>query len=171
MIKYQLVCSEGHEFEAWFRSSDDYDVQAERGVLECPHCGDGNIKKAIMAPAVKTGRARDRARDKEIAHRLRTVQAQVAEAAGRARDYVEKNFTYVGDKFPEEARRIHYGETEQASIYGKATAKEAQDLVEEGVGIAPLPEKPEEASKEPPLGAESTGPALPAAPVDKKKLN
>lgn len=133
MIKYLLRCDAAHEFEGWFRGSADFDEQAGRGLLECPACGSADVRKAIMAPAVagtkKSGRQ----------ERLAEIRAAMAEAAGRARDYVEKNFDYVGERFPEEARKIHYGEVEQRGIYGEASGKDVRELVEEGVSIAPLP--------------------------------
>ena len=133
MIKYQLRCKKDHEFEGWFRSSADYDAQAEDGLLECPVCGSSEIEKAIMSPAIARG-------GENAAARVAQVHKSMAEAAKRARDYVEKNFDYVGEKFPEEARKIHYGETKPRGIYGEATGKEVKDLVEEGVEVAPLPE-------------------------------
>ncbi len=133
MIKYQLLCDSEHEFEGWFRDSADFDAQSGDGLLECPICGSGEVRKAVMAPAVaKRGSVSPSARKSAF---LR----EMAEAAGRARQYVEKNFDYVGDKFPEEARKIHYGETDPRGIYGEATGREVKDLVEEGVSVAPLP--------------------------------
>ena len=136
MIKYRLRCDAGHEFEGWFRSSADYDVQAKAALLECPTCGSSDVRKAIMAPAISTKKGGSLA---EKDRRLREIQATMNEAAGKARDYVEKNFDYVGGTFPEEARRIHYGEKEARPIYGEATGKQAKELVDEGVAIAPLP--------------------------------
>ncbi len=138
MIKYQLKCESGCSFEGWFRSSDDFDSQAAKGALECPFCASTNIGRAIMAPAVVAG---GRPRREE---RLGVMRETMAEAARRARDYVEKNFDYVGDRFPEEARKIHYGETKERSIYGEATGKEVKELVDEGVSVAPLPGRPDE---------------------------
>jgi len=133
MIKYNLLCDADHEFEGWFRSSADYQVQSGDGLLECPACGSDAVRKAIMAPAI----ARPSAAKRE--QRLAQVKDSMAEAVTRARDYVEKNFDYVGDKFPEEARSIHYGEKDARGIYGEATGKEVKELVKEGVDIAPLP--------------------------------
>lgn len=133
MIKYQLKCGSGCSFEGWFRSSEDFDGQSARGALECPFCASTEIARAIMAPAVVTGGGPRRD------ERLAVMRQSMAEAARRARDYVEKNFDYVGDKFPEEARKIHYGETKERSIYGEATGREVKELVEEGVTVAPAP--------------------------------
>ncbi|MEK7265326.1 MAG: DUF1178 family protein [Pseudomonadota bacterium] len=151
MIKYQLKCASGCSFEGWFRSSEEFDSQAAKGALECPFCASVAIERAIMAPAVVTGGG---PRSKE---RLDVMRQSMAEAARRARDYVEKNFDYVGEKFPEEARKIHYGETKERSIYGEATGKEVKELVDEGVSVAPMP-----------------APAIPSAAaggITKKKLN
>ncbi len=133
MIKYQLKCGSGCSFEGWFRSSDEFDRQSAAGALECPFCASVEISRAIMAPAIVTGVVSKRD------ERLAFMRETMAEAARRARDYVEKNFDYVGDRFPEEARKIHYGETKERSIYGEATGEEVKELVEEGVSIAPLP--------------------------------
>jgi len=138
MIKYRLTCGAGCSFEGWFRSSDDFDAQSREGRLECPYCSSTKIERAIMAPAVVRGGALEEKR----ASRLAEIREAMAEAARRARDYVEKNFDYVGDRFPEEARRIHYGETAKRDIYGEATGSEVKELVEEGVAIAPLPAVP-----------------------------
>ncbi len=132
MIKYRLMCEADHEFEGWFRDSADYDAQAGDGMIDCPSCGSDEIRKAVMAPAV----ARREGSRKE---RLAAVQQDMARAVLRAREYVEKNFDYVGDKFPEEARKIHYGESQERGIYGEASGKQVKELMDEGVDIAPLP--------------------------------
>lgn len=137
MIKYALKCEDGHAFEGWFSNSADYDAQAEAGQLECPVCGTSHVTKALMAPAVATSRKTE-ARKESMA-RDAAVSA-LNEAARRAKDYVEKNFDHVGKSFPEEARKIHYGEAEERPIYGEATPKEAKELKDEGVEIAPVPQ-------------------------------
>jgi hypothetical protein len=131
MIKYQLRCDGDHEFEGWFRNSGEFDVQSRDGLVFCPVCGTDAVAKAIMSPAVASSEAR--------AARLEKTRRSIARAAARARDYVEKNFDYVGERFPEEARKIHYGEIPSRGIYGEASGKEVKDLIEEGVEIAPLP--------------------------------
>ncbi len=156
MIKYQLHCDAGHEFEGWFRNSADFDAQAEGILLECPACASRAIEKAIMAPAIRASAA-------SRGGRLGEVRGAIAEAARRARDYVEKNFEYVGPRFPEEARRIHYGEKESGGIYGEATGKEVRELIDEGISVAPLPGP-----------AKTEAPAAPPTPArtpSKKSLN
>ena len=133
MIKYQLLCDADHEFEGWFRDSSDYDVQSKDGLIECPACGSETVRKAVMAPSISR-RSRG-SRDTRLAE----VRRDMSKAVERARDYVEKNFDYVGDKFPEEARKIHYGEEKERSIFGEATGKEVREMIDEGVQIAPLP--------------------------------
>ena len=154
MIKYRLLCDAGHEFEGWFRDCADYDHQSGKGLIDCPRCGSDDIRKAVMAPAV----ARSDAGRKD---RLAALQHDMARAAMRARDYVQKNFDYVGEKFPEEARKIHYGEAKERAIYGEATGKDVKALIDEGVEIAPLPgvQKKDDAA------------AAPVTPSAAKKLN
>lgn len=131
MIKYQLICDSNHEFEGWFRDSADFDAQSEDSFIECPACGSDAVRKAVMAPAIRRKGSRDA--------RLAAIKHEIVNAAARARDYVEKNYDYVGERFPEEARKIHYGETKERGIYGEASGSEVKALVEEGVSIAPLP--------------------------------
>lgn len=166
MIKYSLICGREHEFEGWFRDSDDFTVQSDKGLLECPLCGAPDVRKAVMAPAVAKRRSTPGSAKKAA------FLKEMAAAAGRARDYVEANFDYVGDKFPDEARKIHYGETETRGIYGEATGREVKDLVEEGVSVAPLPDakktgEPKDALK--PASPSDAKAADTAAPG--KKLN
>ena len=135
MIKYNLICRHDHEFEAWFSSSSDYDAQRKRRLVQCPHCGTAKVEKAIMAPNVSTSRKKDATASKRI-----EAMAMMNKAAQTIRKEIEEKCDYVGDKFADEARAIHYGEKEERAIYGQASAKEAKDLHEEGVDIAPLPE-------------------------------
>jgi len=133
MIRYALVCKNGHEFEGWFPGIDACDKQLDKGLVACPDCGSVKVKKALMAPSVASKKG-DGAPNK----------AAMAFAAERAklealRRHVEQNFENVGERFPEEARRIHYGETEKRDIFGEASLAEAKELVEEGVEVAPLP--------------------------------
>ena len=139
MIAYSLVCKDGHEFEGWFSNSEAYATQAKAGDLVCPVCGDGGVTKAIMAPAVKTSITKAKGRD---AVATPDEQQKLRKFVAGFRKYVEENADYVGPKFSEEARKIHYGETEARHIYGESTVREAQELIEEGIEIAPMPPDP-----------------------------
>lgn len=141
MIVYRLICSSGHEFEGWFKNSATFDEQAVKHALDCPVCGDSDVKKAIMAPAI--GKSADPApvppaqNSQPDHHKIRQFMAGY-------RKFIEANAEYVGTKFPEEARKIHYGETEERHIYGESSLREARELVEEGIEIAPVPPDPED---------------------------
>jgi hypothetical protein len=130
MIRYQLRCAGDHEFEGWFRSSADYDGQAAKGLLECPVCGSGEVDKAIMAPAVATAEAKE---DRAVR------MTKMRQFFTQMRKHVETNAEYVGDKFPDEARAIHYGDSEERQIYGEATLGDAKELIDEGIPVMPLP--------------------------------
>jgi hypothetical protein len=158
MIVFDLECREGgHTFEGWFGSSDDFARQQERGLVTCPHCGSGEVGKAVMAPRVarkgnqlpepvKPGKARPMSPEPQpvssqpvssapippeavaLMHKLATMQAEAL-----------KSSRFVGDTFAEDARAMHYGERETETIHGQATLAEAKELIEEGIAIAPLP--------------------------------
>ena len=130
MIVYNLRCGSGHEFEGWFKDSVAYDAQAADGKLMCPMCSSRKIEKAIMAPAVAGTKMSVSAKDE---------MKKMRQFVSGMRKYVKENAEYVGPKFPEEARKIHYGEIEERHIYGEATLKEAKELIEEGVDVVPLP--------------------------------
>jgi hypothetical protein len=143
VIAYNLICADGHEFEGWFKDSAAYDAQAKKGVLACPFCGDADVKKAIMAPAVKTSVTKAKGRQEVIAPDANKPDPQkLRQFMAGYRKFVEENAEYVGPKFPEEARKIHYGETEERHIYGESTLGEARELIEEGIQIAPVPPDP-----------------------------
>ncbi len=133
MIRYALACADGHEFEAWFRDSADFDEQAQRSLVECPSCGAKDVKKQIMAPAVSTSRKRE-AREAQ-AEQQRTM----AMASAAVRRHIKENFDDVGSRFPSEARAIHDGLAPDRAIYGQASAEEAEALREDGVEVCPLP--------------------------------
>jgi hypothetical protein len=139
VIRFSLCCEKGHDFEAWFRNNDDFDAQQRRGLVECPACGSHKVEKALMAPAVSTGRAKEKVALAMNAEQ-RKMMAQLKELAKKVRE----NADYVGDKFAEEARKIHFGEVEARGIYGEATTEEARSLIEEGVEFMPLPDLPED---------------------------
>lgn len=142
MIAYSLVCKDGHEFEGWFSNSEAYAAQAKAGDLVCPVCGDDSVSKGIMAPAVKTSVTKAKGHATPSASETAAEQQKLRQFVAGFRKYVEENADYVGPKFPEEARKIHYGETEVRHIYGESTVREAQELIEEGIEIAPLPPDP-----------------------------
>ena len=142
MIVYQLRCSNGHEFEAWFRNSDTYEDQVKKGDVACPDCGDVHVCKALMAPNIAPSRSRSPASkvdNDKAEQRAHEVAEKILEAVGKVRTHVEKNFDNVGDQFAEEAKRIFYGEAEERGIYGSATEKEAGELDEEGIEFYRLP--------------------------------
>ena len=143
MIAYNLVCKDGHEFEGWFANSRAYEAQEKAGDLVCPICGDAHVTKAIMAPAVKTSVTKAKGRS-EPAPQAPAHHQQVRQFMAGFRKYVEENADYVGRGFPEEARKIHYGETGSRHIYGESTLQEARELIEEGIEIAPLPTDPDD---------------------------
>ena len=136
MILYQLACHGGHEFEAWFRDSASYDKQCTSGDVVCPFCGDRDVVKALTAPYIST-----KGSSKPAEKRARELAMQILNAADKTRKHVEENFENVGDKFAEEARRIHYGESDERDVYGEATLDEAVDLTEEGIKTFRLPPK------------------------------
>ena len=140
MIVYQLHCGKGHDFEGWFASSSAFDEQSEAGKLVCPLCNTRKVSKAIMAPALSgaVGQQKSTPAPQEL-RKMRQFMMGL-------RKYVEANAENVGPEFPEEARKIHYGETEERPIYGEATVTEVKELIEEGVDVAPLPPDLDEAA-------------------------
>lgn len=151
MIVFDLICEHGHPFEGWFSSSNDYADQQERGLLDCPHCGSLVITKAPMAPAVSAkGNTRSEpvapvpaaAGDEAhpVANQPMPEEVQKAlKALAKAQEKALKDSTWVGDKFAEASRAMHYGETVEKPIHGKASVEEAESLSEEGINVAPLP--------------------------------
>ena len=147
MIRYALHCDHGHEFESWFPSSSAYDKQAKRGLLSCPQCGSGKIDKAIMAPRL-SGTNRETPAEapppKNPVAMLSPQEREIRTKLKELRDHLTKNAENVGQKFPEEARKMHYGEIEHRSIYGEASPEEAKGLAEEGIEFHPLPILPDD---------------------------
>jgi hypothetical protein len=131
MIAYQLQCRNGHSFEGWFKDSAAFEGQAAGGKLTCPSCNSRKVEKAVMAPAI-AGKARE--------------QAQARAALRAMRKAVLENAEHVGGAFPEEARKIHYGETEERPIYGEASADDVEALLDEGVEVLPIPPDPDTAN-------------------------
>jgi len=133
MIVFDLKCADqGHVFEAWFGSSDDYGSQKARGLVSCPICGAGDVDKAPMAPRV--GAKGNSQADVSPA----TVKKMLAELATAQKQLLDKSEN-VGDRFPDEARAIHLGETEARAIHGRATRADAKALADEGIPVSPLP--------------------------------
>jgi hypothetical protein len=159
MIRYSLNCEHGHDFESWFASSDAYDKQVKRKLVTCPVCGSPKVEKAIMAPRLaRTDRGRPALPEPVPASVPAPVppepKAPVAMISPQERDFRQKlkalrdhliqNAEHVGPRFPEEARKMHYGEIEHRSIYGEASPDEAKALHEEGIEFHPLPTLPED---------------------------
>jgi len=139
MIRYSLSCDKEHDFDGWFRSGEDYETQRKRGLVTCPHCGSHRVEKRLMAPNVSTGRAKEKVA-MAMGDRRREMMAQLQALAAKLRE----NADYVGDRFAQEARRIHFGETEERGIYGEASIEEVRDLLDDGIGVMPLPPLPED---------------------------
>jgi len=157
MIRYTLNCDHGHTFESWFANSSAYDKQAKRSLIACPVCSSSKVEKAIMAPRL----GRSDAIEEPIAPpaaapapatptpaapvaMMSPVERELRSKLKELRDHLTKNAEDVGRKFPETARKMHYGEIEHRSIYGEASPQEAKELHEEGVEFHPLPVLPEE---------------------------
>lgn len=149
MILFELKCTSDHRFEVWFRDGAAYEAQAAAGSIACPLCGDARVTKAPMAPRIAKGR-KDPAETKVVApaaapaavetdSKALALQAEVLRQLGELRRTVEENCDYVGDCFAEEARRIHYGETDARGIYGEVSPDEVTELKDEGVAIHRIP--------------------------------
>jgi hypothetical protein len=145
MIHYDLICADGHAFDGWFSNSNAYDEQARQGLVICPVCGSGEVGKQLMTPGLpmKSNRKND-ARQPVFAGPADPRQKMLLKMMRELRKNVEENSEYVGDKFAEEARKIHYEESEKRGIYGEATAEDAHSLIEEGIEVHPLPKLPED---------------------------
>jgi len=151
MIKFSLTCNKKHIFEVWFRSSDDFEKQKEMGYLECPNCGDINITKALMAPAVRSSKKKkSNALDLKKNQNLDSFetgettsvvsgQDQIKSTLRMIRSYVEKNCENVGNNFAKEARLINEGASKPRGIYGKASKQEAEELIDEGIDLTAIP--------------------------------
>jgi hypothetical protein len=154
MIRYSLSCEARHGFESWFRSSEDYDRQRKRGLVTCPACGSSEIEKQIMKPSVaRTDKGKTRSSQPVPAPTgaeaapvtmMSPQEEFLRSKLKELREHVTKNADYVGDKFPEVARQMHYEEVERRSIYGEAKPDEVKDLIDEGVEVHPLPVLPED---------------------------
>ena len=160
MIHYNLRCARGHAFESWFQSSSAYEIQEKRQLVSCPVCGSSEVERAIMAPQIVSKKGRkDAASDSEpvatpvpatdVAAPAPTPLLMAQEQELRAklrelRDHIVKNADNVGERFPAEARKMHYGDIEHRPIFGEASADEARSLIDEGVEVMPLPVLPDD---------------------------
>ena len=148
MIRYALVCQQAHDFESWFPSSEAFEDQRSRNLVTCPVCGSALIEKQIMAPSVLDKKA---PYSEQTAHTTTAQKLTVLDEKEQnlrhflhsLHEHVQKHSEHVGERFPEEARKMHYGESEQRSIHGQANAEEARSLLEEGIEFFPLPSLPE----------------------------
>jgi hypothetical protein len=159
MIRYSLHCDRGHTFESWFQSSSAYESQEKRKLVNCPVCGSAKVERAIMAPRIVSKKGRDNqsndvpvpapAQPAEVTAPASTPLLMAQERELRAklkelRDHIVKNADNVGERFPNEARKMHYGDIEHRPIYGEASPEEARSLIDEGVEVSPLPVLPDD---------------------------
>jgi hypothetical protein len=155
MILYRLRCSKGHEFEGWFKDSKTYERQEKKSLIGCAVCGDGKVERALMAPRLGKGGKKVEVEmaaadapapaptpspdQQQMAALARHMPKELREALLKVRAEVEKNCEPVGDKFAEEARKIHYGESDKRGIYGETSEEEAEALADEGIEFGRLP--------------------------------
>ena len=154
MIRYSLRCERGHAFESWFQSSSAYEAQEKRKLVNCPVCGSPKVERAIMSPQIVSKKGRESAvpapaaaTDVTTPTSTPLLMAQERELRAKLkelRDHIVKNADNVGERFPNEARKMHYGDIEHRPIYGEASPDEARSLIEEGVEVSPLPVLPED---------------------------
>lgn len=153
MIRYSLQCSEGHEFDGWFRSGADFEAQAERGFVACPACGSVKVARGLMTPAVRTSRKAAAEPAPAPAAPPSNAPAPVLVDPRRAalvaamkelKAKITSEADYVGEAFADEARKMHYGETETRGIWGEASGEDVRALIDEGIEVHPLPVLPDE---------------------------
>ena len=156
MIHYNLRCERGHAFESWFQSSAAYESQEKRKLVNCPVCGSAKVERAIMAPRIVSKKRRDKAEPVAAAPvepaptastptpLLMAQERELRAKLKELRDHIVKNADNVGERFPNEARKMHYGDIEHRPIYGEASPDEARALIEEGVEVSPLPVLPDD---------------------------
>jgi hypothetical protein len=161
MIRYALNCDNKHAFEVWFKNSADYDKQRKRGLVSCPACGSTKVEKALMAPSLgRGGKKGENASPPEVVEpqpeapvatepkspvaMMSPQEREFRSKLKELRDHLTKNAENVGGKFPEQARKMHYGEIEHRSIYGEASPQEATEMLDEGIEFHPLPVLPDE---------------------------
>ena len=139
MIRFALVCSQAHEFEGWFRDNADFDKQQKHNMVSCPVCETQSVGKALMAPSISTGRTPEK-----ITLAMGDEQRRMMSEMRAMTQKIKAGADYVGDKFADEARKIHDGDIEPRGIYGEATNEEARALIEDGIDFMPLPSFPED---------------------------
>ncbi|MSO99118.1 MAG: DUF1178 family protein [Rhodospirillaceae bacterium] len=144
MILYDLICDREHQFDSWFRNSSVATKLVKAGQITCPTCGSTKVQKAIQSPRITTSKQRGKAPSLPVpaekpAAEVTQAMTKMTEAFNELRKTIEKNFDHVGDKFPDEARKIHYGETPERGIYGEATPEQAKELTDEGINVYALP--------------------------------
>ncbi len=159
MIHYNLRCKKGHAFESWFQSSSAYETQEKRRLVSCPLCGSTDVERAIMAPRIARKKGREQAPAEQLpvpapatevippspsAPLLMTQERELRAKLKELRDHIVKNADNVGERFPNEARKMHYGDIEHRPIYGEASPDEAKALIDEGVEVMPLPTLPDD---------------------------
>jgi hypothetical protein len=160
MIRYNLRCGRGHTFESWFQSSSAYETQEKRKLVSCPSCGSTKVERAIMAPQIVSRKGRDSAAPDSMPAAAPAPSAEVTPTGStpllmaqerelrakikELRDHIVKNADNVGERFPNEARKMHYGDIEHRPIYGEASPEEARSLIDEGVEVSPLPVLPDD---------------------------
>jgi hypothetical protein len=158
MIRYNLRCDHGHAFESWFQSSAAYESQEKRKLVNCPACGSAKVERAIMAPRIVGKKGRDKAEPAPVAAAptdtatpastptplLMAQERELRAKLKELRDHIVKNADNVGERFPNEARKMHYGDIEHRPIYGEASPDEARALIDEGVEVSPLPVLPDD---------------------------
>lgn len=141
MIQFTLSCDSAHRFDAWFKSASAFEEQQERGIVTCPVCASTKVEKALMAPAVSRAGS-----DKVALASGHPDAAKLRQAMIALRKKVTSEADYVGDKFAEEARKIHFEEADPRGIYGEATREEVSELLDDGVDFLPLPQIPDDAN-------------------------
>jgi hypothetical protein len=140
MIHYQLICQRRHEFDGWFKSSDSFEQQAERGLVSCPKCADTNVVRALMAPGIVSSAKRDPSRDNfSHSERPHAIPDEALAAMRRLRSEVETKCEYVGKRFATEVRKMAHGETRHRDVYGEATMEEQDRLRDEGIAFQEVP--------------------------------
>jgi hypothetical protein len=156
MIRYNLRCAKGHTFESWFQSSAAYESQEKRKLVSCPSCGSVKVERAIMAPQIVSKKGREvavpahaaapteAAAAPESTPLLMAQERELRTKIKELRDHIVKNADNVGERFPNEARKMHYGDIEHRPIYGEASPDEARALIDEGVEVSPLPVLPDD---------------------------